>query len=263
MRLIASTALALLLAGCISVDNDDDVTNELGNEVSRETLTLNGFWDGQFDQTGDLRVLIYQGTVYALDATQGYYGTISLDETTQIAVMELTSYLITASDETALHYLADGTTQSYVMEGLAYSTTTSADTLVGDYENDTSAGNFLLSDDGTWDNNASISQVVGQWSAGDYSLYIEPLAGTASLRAITSVTGGCTFDGYITPVDSDFNLYSVSITERKNCDDYNAKDVRGYATLTANGELEFFIRGSELVYYMIFSAVAADDETDA
>jgi len=252
----------LLMTGCISVDSNDSVTNELGETVSTETLTLNGLWDGQFDQDGDLRVLMYQGTVFAIDDSQGYYGSIELENSTQIATLSLTAWAISASDDTAGHYLADGTSLTYDLEGLVYTTSSTDDTLVGDYENDSSAGSFYLTDDGTWSNNSSTSLVAGEWTAGDYSLYVTSLGSNASIRAISSATGGCTFDGYLTPTDSDYNLYTVLITERKNCTDYNAVNVAGYATITTDGELEFFIHDTGLIYYMIFTAATSDTTTE-
>ncbi|WP_221793247.1 hypothetical protein [Oceanobacter mangrovi] len=252
MRTLALLIGIASLAGCISVDDNNSVTNEQGETVSTETLSLNGFWDGQLDQATDIRLMIYQGTVYGLDETQGYYGTVKLSQSNQTVSMSLTGYAITASDTTALHYLADGTAVDYSLDGLVFTTTTTSDTLVGDYENDSTAGSFYLTDDGTWDTNSAVSLVEGEWTAGDYSLYITSLGSRASMKAVSSSVAGCTFSGYIAPMDKQYNLYDVSITERKNCDDYNDTSVSGYATITTDGELEFFLRKSALLYYMIF-----------
>ncbi|WP_369856186.1 hypothetical protein [Candidatus Thalassolituus haligoni] len=264
MRLFLLVVFSTLMTACISISSDDDgVTNAEGQTVNAETLTLNGFWDGQLDQAGSLRILMYQGIIFGLDESRGYYGSINLDSSTQIANLDLTAYAITASDATAGHYLADGSSVDYLMEGLVYTTASTSDTLVGDYDSDRGAGSFLLMDDATWNNNAGVALVTGQWQAGDYSLYITSLGSRASLKAISAASGGCTFDGFIEPVNQQYNLYNVTLTERKNCSDYNATNVPGYATITAAGALEFFLFDTGSLYYMIYTAAVTEAESTA
>lgn len=264
MRLfpILMIAGAAVLAGCIAEEDKNDVTNEQGDKVNDPTVALNGFWDGQFDQAGDLRVLVYNGNVYALDETNGYYGTVLLNDDTSRATFALTAYTLTEADTTGNQYVADGPSEDYNLSGLLFSSTADNDTLVGDYENDTLTGSFLLEDDGTWSNNSDLDNLAGKWTATGYEFYVQPLTGKASYKGISTDGSGCTFEGEITLLDETEALYAVSLIERKNCAGFNETDASGYAAVNADGNLEVYLRKNNDLLFMIFTAPVSDTTTD-
>lgn len=255
------TASSLLLGGCIA-EEDSPVTNEQGNEVSDPTVALNGFWDGQFDQTGALRVLIYNGNVYALDETNGYYGTVALNSDSQIATFALTAYTLSENDTSGNQYVADGSEEDYNLTGLLFSNEISDDTLVGDFENDTATGSFSLTNDGTWDTNSALSKLAGKWTATGYEFYVETLSSKASFKGISTDSSGCTFEGYFRLLDKNDALYEVELTERKNCNAFNETDATGYAAINADGELEVYLRKDTDLMFMIYTAPATTTTTD-
>jgi hypothetical protein len=62
-----------LITGCIVEDKkDDNPINSVGKEVDDRLLGLNSFCNGGFDQTETLRVLIYNGDVYGIDADKAF-----------------------------------------------------------------------------------------------------------------------------------------------------------------------------------------------
>lgn len=253
--------LMATLCGCIAVSSDDEepITNESGLEVEAETLTLNGFWNGQQDQSGSWRVLIYQGSVYAKDDASGYFGTINYDQNTQTADMQLNAYAFSASDATSSQYLADGNPTAYAFSALAFTATSNLDTLVGDYSTDTTTGSFLLTDDGSWDTSASLSSLIGQWQAGVQSLYVTSLGESVAVKGISSADG-CTYEGTMATLGRNQNIYSVTLVERKNCTDFNALNISGYATITLDGTLEFYLRETGSLFFMSYTKVATEEE---
>lgn len=256
MKKAALTVLPLVLGGCIAVsaDSDNTVTNEQGNTVSATTLTLNGMWEGEFDQTTSLRLMVYQGTVYAIDDSSGFYGSVVLDSSDNSMSMTLAAMTISASDAAAGWYYASGSAIAYSLSGLLFSASSSNDTLVGDYDATSVTGSYVLTNDGTWNDAATLNKVAGQWVAGDYELYISLVGGTASLKGIAGTTGGCSFSGTLAIIDSGTNLYSVNLTERKNCDVFNKTNVQGYATINTDGALEFYLRKDSELFFMTYTA---------
>lgn len=252
-----------LLSGCISVSSDDDsqITTENGTQVSSETLALNGFWDGQLDQAGTWRLLIYNGMVLGMDESQGYYGVIDYAEASQTVSLTLDVYTFSSSDSTAMQYLASGVAISNELNGLVFTETETFDTLVGDYENVSTNGSFLLTNDGTWSNGSNLGKLTGAWSAGDHSLYITSLGSSASLKGISSADG-CTFNGSIGLISKNINLYELLITERKNCTDYNSVDVPGYMTINSEGNLELYLYETDSLFFMTYSSSSTTDTTE-
>lgn len=257
------TALAaFILTGCIAEEDKNDVTNEQGETVADTTVAMNGFWDGQFDQAGDLRVLIYNGNVYGLDENNGYYGTVLLNDDTSRATFALTAYTLTEADTTGNQYVADGPSEDYSLSGLLFSSTADDDTLVGDYENDSLSGSFLLEDDGTWENNSDLDDLAGKWTATGYEFYIQPLSGKASYKGISTDGTGCTFEGEITLMNDKEALYELTLTERKNCSGFNETDATGYAAVNVDGNLEVYLRKNNDLLFMIFTAPVTETATD-
>lgn len=255
MRTLYWLFLTMILQGCIAVSSSQDqISNEQGDPVTTTTLTLNGFWDGQLDQAVTIRLLVWQGTVYGRDDNNGYYGKVSLNPDDESVILELTGRAISNTDDSADWYHAAGTNTTWDMTGLLFSAATDNDTMVGDYATAAAAGSFVVTNDSSWDRSSSISKLAGLWSAGDYELYISSAGRFAAIKGIAATTGGCTFEGSMAPVESGINLYSVTITERKNCDFFNETDIQGYATINNDGNLEFFLRSSLQLFFMSYSA---------
>ena len=250
------------LAGCISVSSDGTsdttVSNDQGDPVTTTTLMMNGLWDGQFDQASTLRLLVWQGNVFGRDETYGYYGTIEYNNDESRALMTLEARSISASEEADGWYHASGTAVNYELDGLLFTVTSSNDTLVGDYANATTTGSFTLTDDGSWTTTASLSKVAGQWATGDYELYVTTQGSSASLKGIAATSGGCAFNGTLTVIDSNRNLYAVTLSERKNCDAFNKTAVTGFATLNNDGALEFYLRKDSEQLFLLFDPVSAN-----
>lgn len=253
MRAAALAIATTLLVGCIAEEDKNKITNEQGVTVSDPTLALNGLWDGQFDQAGSLRVLIYNGNVYALDESRGYYGTALLNNDNRTATLALTSYALSQNDTAAKQYVADGLNQDYSLNGLLY-TVEASPQLVGDFENATATGSFVLTDDGTWPNNSALSLLAGKWTATGYEFYVEPLSSKASFKGISTDSSGCTFEGDITLQDKNFALYAVALRERKNCPAFNETNASGYAVVNSDSELEVYLRKDTDLLFMTFTA---------
>lgn len=253
MRAVALAVTTILLVGCIAEEDKDKITNEQGVTVSDPTLALNGLWDGQFDQAGSLRVLIYNGNVYGLDDSRGYYGTALLNNDNRTATLALTSYALSQNDTTAKQYVADGLSQEYSLNGLLY-TVDASPQVVGDFENALSTGSFVLTDDGTWPNNSALSLLAGKWTATGYEFYVEPLSSKASFKGISTDSSGCTFEGDITLLDKNFALYAVALRERKNCPAFNETNASGYAVINTDSALELYLRKGTDLLFMTFAA---------
>lgn len=255
-------ALPLCLSACLPQDDEDDILNDQGQAVADPTLRLNGLWNGQLDQAGALRTLIYNGNLFAFDDTMAYYGTVLLDEDSAEVTGSLTSYSYSSSDTTANQLIAGGSGAAFTMSGLLYPTTVADDTIVGDYESGSTVGSILLSDDGTWGSRSALATLQGQWSATGYDLYLSEVNGDLAFREVSSTVAGCTSRGTISVIDTAVNLYRVQMTERKNCTGFNVTSAPGYATVNVDGDLEWFIRRDSSLMYARFSPAASAGTTD-
>ncbi len=265
LRLLYLPMLCLCLSACIpelTDDNSEDdtgtVTNEEGEQLDAAIKRLNGLWDGQLDQAGTLRVLVYNGDVYGFDESTGLYGQAELDESGDSISMDLKRYTFSNTEADAQQYAASGVASVHTLSGLLFPTTVEDDTMVGDYESSSSNGSFVLSDDGTWGNDSQLSLLEGVWSATGYELYITQVDDRMAFREISSTVTGCTSSGYISLIDRNYNLYAVSVTERKNCNDFNVVDAEGYATLMSDDTLEFFLRKNTALLFSHYSRGTAD-----
>ncbi|WP_300424581.1 hypothetical protein [Thalassolituus sp.] len=262
LRALFFIVLPLCLSACIAKDDEDDILNDQGETVADPTLRLNGLWNGQLDQAGALRTLIYNGNLFAFDDTLAYYGTVSLTEEDAAMSATLTAYSYSSTDTGADQRVAGGTGTSYEFWGLLYPTTEADDTLVGDYEGGSNVGSFLLADDGTWTTRSSLTSIRGQWGATGYDLYLTEVNGELSFREVSSTVAGCTSRGTMEVVDSAVNLYRVQMAERKNCNGFNVTNAPGYATVNADGDLEWFIRRDSQLFYARFNPATSTDTTD-
>ena len=264
LRVLIFILLPLFATGCLEEEESDDIVNDQGDSVSDPTLRLNGLWNGQLDQAGALRMLMYNGNVFGFDETIAFYGTVALDNDSATATMTLSGYSYTTSDTAANQFVAGGAPEDFTLSGLLYPTTTTDDTLVGDYESDTAPGGFTLSNDGTWDANSRLATLRGKWTSTGYELYLTEVGDELSFREVSVATPatGCTTRGTIRILNEEVNLYTVQLSERKNCPGFNVTNAPGYASVNANGELELFIRKEEeLLYARYTSATATTDTT--
>lgn len=254
-------SLFFLTACFPEVEEDEEkepIVNEQGEKVSDPTLRLNGLWTGQLDQAGSLRVLIYNGTFYGFDEARAFYGSVELDAETAAVEMTLDSQAYSVSDTTANQFISGGVTTGYELSGLLFPTKVEDDTLVGDYQAALTNGAFILSNDGTWDQNSSLSALKGKWQATGFELYLTQVDDKLSFREVSSSAVGCTSNGFIRLIDENYGLYQVELVERRNCAGFNVEKAEGYAALNAEGELELFIQDVGDLFYARFAKSAAD-----
>lgn len=265
LRALIFLLLAPLLFACIAEEDEEDIVNDQGDTVADPTLRLNGLWDGQLDQAGSIRVLIFNGNVLAFDATTGFYGTVTLDEDSATATMNLSGYSYSSSDTEANQLIASGSAEDYSMSGLLFPTSTEDDTLIGDYESDIAPGGFEFNNDGTWTRSSSLAAIKGKWVSSGYELFLSEVGEEISFREvqISTPATGCTSRGTIKLINEEEVLYSLQLTERKNCTGFNVNNAPGYATVNANGQLELFMRkGGDLMYALYDREVAEDPAAD-
>ena len=268
-RLLFLIPVFFALTACIpelqpEEDTTETVTNEEGTELDSAIQRLNGLWDGQLDQAGTLRVLIYNGIVYGFDEASGMYGSSTLNESGASVGMTLKRYAFSNTEAEAKQYATSGAATTHTFSGLLFPTQADDDTLVGDYETSTTFGSFTLSNDGTWENGSDLAQLTGLWTATGYELYITQVDNHLAFREISSSVTGCTSSGFIDLMNADEVIYEVTLTERKNCNDFNVEDAAGYATITAAGELQFFLRKNTALLFSHFSrGGSSEDSTDS
>ncbi len=251
--------VCVLLVACGS----DDKASE------PKSYALNGFWDGKLDQGEDIRMLVYNGEVFARDALQGYYGTLTYNDYDLEAKITLNAKLFTTTDETSNEFISASAGPFYTLTGLYYQVE-AMPKLIGDYSS-TVNGSFGFENDGTWKSSSSLTSLSGKWQSNDAELYIQPNTNKSryEFRKITPATdiNGCTYSGEIVLLNSTNSLYQVNLKERKNCLGFN-RSGQGYAALNATGELEFYLQSGGSLLFMTFqpatgggSATTAPDPT--
>lgn len=236
-----------MTAACLPEEEDDD---------DIDVSVLNGFWNGGFEQTETLRVLIYNGYVYALDEDKALFGTVTSPSDEEVD-FSLSSYPFSYEDTTNFEFISDSTATSYTINGLLASSTL----IVGDYETSSrDYGALELINDGTFDSNSSLTSLAGEWTTTDLVLNI-----TSNGRFLGVNNGtdkNCSFEGQISIINSANSLASLTMN-RRNCDDFNG-DSTGYAAINGDGELEFYsLMGSQLLFMTFaLSTTNAETETD-
>jgi hypothetical protein len=246
--------LISLITGCIAEDKEDEnPTNSVGEKVDDTSLGLNGFWNGGFEQTDTLRILIFNGDVYGLDTANAFFGTVESPSVEEVD-FSLTAYPLSYIDEANFEFVADGAATSYTINGLLATTTT----LVGDYATDgNDFGSLALTNDGSFSNNSSLTSLVGKWTTTALEINI------TSRGRFHGVNNGldkdCSFEGQIDLINSGDSLLALTIN-RRECDDFNG-DSTGFVAINSEGALELYSKMGSALLFMKFSAPATSGST--
>lgn len=248
MKLI-TWAMTLFLVGCLSNSSDLDVEPSFNKAIA-----LNGFWDGQFNQSGAVRLLLYDGAVFGTDGTSGYRGTVSYDEPSEKVNMNLTVYDLTTSEASANYYVSGGNARSVSFDGLLVNQSTSTGTIVGNYVSASEGGSLTLAADGSWANGSALWQLVGTWQAGQYRLFVAQRDRTNTF--IGTGPNGCSFEGDIYLLNSKYPLFAVNMHKRENCSGFNlieGQSAQGFTALNINQKLEMYVTLNDEQLIMTFS----------
>jgi hypothetical protein len=247
--------LILLITGCIAEDKEDkNPKNSDGEEIDNTSLGLNGFWNGGFDQTETLRILIYNGDVYGLDVDKAFFGTVESPSAEEVD-FSVTAYPFSYEDVANFEFVADGAATVYTINGLLATTTT----LVADFETDASEfGSLSLTNDGTFSNNSSLSSLIGKWTTTGLEINITSRGRFLGLNNGTDKD--CSFEGQINLINSGESLLAMTLN-RRNCDNFNG-DSTGYVAINSDGELELYSKMGSALLFMKFTAPTGDNSAD-
>lgn len=269
IHILMSLMLLMGLSGCIA---EDEPTSSQTSGTNNRSLTIasqyiDGVWRGKLNQKTDIRMLIYNGNVYALGKSEGFYGAAQLNISNEDTKLTLSSYQLSTDDGDNGQFVADGQREEYQFDGLRYSENADGDTIVGSYENERGPGNFLLSLDKGWDSAAEIRDIKGKWTSGKYELYVQPNSQGASFHGFSTEEGkGCSFKGQIRLLNEGKALFGVTLTKREHCEAFNEQDASGYAIISPKKALEFYVRkGSDLLFMnfdIVKTTTGGDGSTD-
>lgn len=254
IRFINLLVVSLLLSACLPEEKEDtNPTNSDGNEVDDTSLALNGFWNGGLDQTETLRLLIYNGDVYGLDADQAFFGTLESPSLEEVD-FALAAFPFSYEDATNNEFVADGNSTSYTINGLLATKTT----VVGDYETDGGEfGSITIVNDGTFSNNSSLSSLTGKWTTTDLEMNI---TSRGRFHGVNNGTNkDCSFEGQFSLLNVGDALLALTIN-RRNCDDFNG-DATGFAAINADGNLEIYSKMGSSLLFMTLTAPTASGGT--
>lgn len=254
LKIVLLLFFFVLITGCIAEDKEDkNPINSVGEEVDDTSLELNGFWNGGFEQTETLRVLIYNGNVYGLDIDKAFFGTVESPSEEEVD-FELTSFPLSYEDTVNNEFVADGNTTRYTINGLLATSTT----LVGDFETDGGDfGSLTMVNDGTFSNNSSLTGLAGKWTTTALEMNI------TSRGRFLGVNNGtdkdCSFEGKINLINAGDSLLALTLN-RRNCDDFNG-DSAGFVAINSEGELELYSKMGSSLLFMTFTAPVSSGNT--
>lgn len=232
-------SLVVLLVACGSDDKESEP----------KSYALNGFWNGQLNQGTDMRLLVYNGEVFARDAEQGYYGTLTYSDFNLEVQLTLSAKDFAAQSDATTEAITTGASTDYHLEGIYYSAYSESE-LIGDYQA-ADAGSFDFNHEASWDSGSSLTALTGKWQAGETELRINPKNNRYQFRAVK--TNGCTMHGELSLLNERYILYQVDMKVRRNCTRLN-KPGQGYAALNEEGELEFYVRSGSSLLFMTFQS---------
>ena len=248
----------MLLSACLPEDKEDTkpISNE-GGSVNNSTLSLNGFWDGGFNQDESLRVLIFNGNAYGINAEKAFYGTVTAESETDIN-LSLQGAAFSYEDSTNDEYVASGRALTYTIEAsfFAYDDLE----IAGSFDTNSTGpfGELNMVNDSTYTTPSSLNSLTGLWSTTNYQLKIDKLGNFIIQDTSES---GCYSKGTLKIIDSTKSLLKVTLN-RKRCDDFNG-DSTGYAAINADGQLEFYSKMGSSLLFMTFTAPATSNNTTA
>ena len=228
---------AILVSGCISNTSDLDVEPSFNKAIA-----LNGFWDGQFNQSGEVRMLFYEGEIYGTDGSSGYRGTVSYDESTEEVTMSMRLLGITTSEESGDFIVAGGDSTLRSFSGVLVTQPSDMNTIAGNYTQASEGGSLTLDTDGTWQNGSALWQLIGTWRMGDYKVVIGQ-SGDHDVF-VGSGPSGCTFKGDIYLLNDKYPLFEVNMYERSSCSGFNltaGQSARGFTAVTGTDEIEMYL----------------------
>lgn len=239
----------MLLSACLPEEKEDDDVTETSISA------LNGFWNGGFEQTETLRVLIYNNNIYGLDADQALFGSVKSPASEELEIT-LTAYPFAYQDSVNFEYISDRNSTNYSINGLLANETL----IVGDYEtSNREYGSLQLTNDLSFNSPSSLSSLTGEWTTADIQLNITQNG--KFLGVNNGVENDCSFEGEIKLINASQSLLSLTIN-RKNCDGFNGNST-GYAAINADGELEFYSKMGSSLLFMTFTAPASSNNTTA
>jgi hypothetical protein len=250
LKSLLALIFLVLITGCIAEDKkDENPINSEGETVDNTALALNGFWNGGFEQTDTLRVLIFNGDVYGLDADKAFFGTVDspADEEVDFSII---AYPFSYEDIANFEFVADGAATAYTINGLLATKTS----LVGDYETDAAEfGALTLTNDATFSNNSSLTSLIGKWTNTTLEMNI------TSRGRFHGVNNGadkdCSFEGQIDLINAGESLLALTLN-RRNCDDFNG-DSSGFVAINSDGALELYSKMGSALLFMKFTAPTA------
>lgn len=250
--------LAALLAGCIAEDDTDSVSD--GAVSTPEAAILNGFWSSPAGTLPALRVLFFNDQVFAVDDTNGYYGTARLSSDDSVDAT-LQAYALNAASVAGAEMVADGTSASHGWDVLRSGD--SGDVLFGVYRvNGIAQGNIRLEQNDTWNLPGLLARLTaaGEWTTTGYALrFGVPGTSAVTFAAVEEpdTNSGCNFEGRLSVIDSQYNLYRAELIKRESCAAFN-RIATGYAGFNADGQLEFYLRGDNgHLLFMTFTPPAS------
>lgn len=244
-----------LLSACLPEEKEDsNPVNSRGIEVDDASLALNGFWIGGFNQTETLKLLIYNGDVFGIDADKAFFGTVDSSSESAFQFL-LLGYSLSYQDDANDEYASDGSAITYTIDGRLFNFSeleiaASFDT------NDALFGEFNVTNDDSYSNNSSLSGLVGMWTTAKYQLRIDRDGGFIILDTSDS---GCVSNGRISLLDNTNSLMTLNIS-RDKCEEFNG-NATGYAAINLDGELEFYSKLGGSLLFMTFTAPISSDDT--
>lgn len=250
----------MLLSACLPEEKDETkpINNE-GKSLNDSVMSLNGFWDGGFNQTETLRVLIYNGNVYGLDEDKAFYGSVIAES--KIAInFTLLAAPFTYEDSSNNEYVASGRAVTYTIEASEFTSNGLEVAGAFDTSPDDLHGEVNLFNDGSYTSPSSLNNLFGLWTTTNYELKIDNLGNFIIQDTSES---GCYSKGSLKIIDSTKSLLNLTLNRRR-CDDFNG-DSTGYAAINADGELEFYSKMGSSLLFMTFTAPtgnASNPETD-
>lgn len=250
MRFLA-IMFSLLLASCGGSSGNDAAKPIPANDK------LNGFWNGQINQSGDMRMLVYNGEVFARYGDQGYYGSFTFSDSNYVVVFTLKSAPFSLNDTLGNQFATSAVFRNFVFDG-NYSEDTSGAHILGDISG-SDYGSFTLTRDDSWRVGSSLLGRRSTWQAEGYSLVINNKSTFKGVQQVSANEQPCNFSGNLSEAEA--GLYSVILTNRTSCTHFNRSAI-GFAALNADGELEFYLRNGGQLLFMTFAPTEVETPLD-